>query len=168
MVRKLMMALLAVIFIFLLSANFASAQGISVTLDFDRKEYKAGDLVTLNARLSSPIVAGLTFEVDDPDGNMILVLTNTTDSDGETTISFKIGDDADLGDYDVYVTGNSSQGIIDNQTSFTVKTAYSPITINPSDITASKQNTANNEEITLYAMVHNNHNTSIPATVKFY
>jgi hypothetical protein len=110
----------------------------------------------------------LTFEIYEPDDDLFLVYTNQTNENGITSISYRLGGDADTGDYDVFLTGNTSQGLIENQTIFSVSPRYTPLVISPSDITASKLNPANNEKITLYTMVHNSGNTSITTAVTFY
>jgi uncharacterized membrane protein len=168
MIRKTVIILLILIIISFTLANIASADGPSVTFSFNKEDYKPGDMVTLTATLSSPIVTNVTFEVDDPDDDILLILTNQTDEAGITSISFKLDKDAIAGDYNVFLTGNSSQGLIENQTLFSVSPGYTPLVISPSDITTSKLNPANNENITLYAMVHNSGNTSIAMTVSFY
>jgi DNA-binding transcriptional ArsR family regulator len=168
MIRKSAVILLILIITSCTLSSMASANGPSVTFSFNKEDYHPGEMVILTASLSSPIVTNVTFEVDDTDDNIILILTNQTNEAGRTSISFKLDDDAHFGDYDVFLTGNTSQGLIENQTLFSVSPGYTPLVISPSDITASKINPANNEKITLYAMVHNSGNTSIATTVSFY
>jgi hypothetical protein len=168
MIRKSVIVLLILIITSFALASMASADGPSVTFSFNRENYHPGDVVTLAASLSTPIVTNLTFEIYEPDNDLFLVFTNQTNENGRTSISFRLGGDADTGDYNVYVGGNSSQGSIENITRFSVSSGYTPLVISPSDITASKLTTANNEKITLYAMVHNPGNTSIATTVIFY
>lgn len=168
MIRKTAIALLIFIITSFTLASTASADGPTASISFNKEDYHPGEMVTMTVSMSSPIVTNMTFEIHRPDDDLFLILTNLTNENGATSISFRLDDDADTGDYDVHVGGNTQQGLIENQTFFSVSPGYMPLIISPSDITASKLNPADNEKINLYAMVHNLGNSSIATTVSFY
>jgi hypothetical protein len=73
-----------------------------ITFDVDTTKFAPGEIVeltgTVNAGLEGQPVA---VEIKDSDGNLILIRTITSDSNGEFTLKFKVPSTASTGDFDI-------------------------------------------------------------------
>jgi len=81
----------------------------SLSVSTYSRSYDVGDKVTLDMNLNG---AGsgenIAISVQNPNGNVILSRTATTNSAGQANIQFKIGDEYTQGSYDVKVTSSVS------------------------------------------------------------
>jgi hypothetical protein len=73
-----------------------------ITFDVDTTKFAPGEIVeltgTVNAGLEGQPVA---VEIKDSDGNLILIRTVTSDSNGEFTLKFKVPSTATAGEFDI-------------------------------------------------------------------
>ncbi|UCE38213.1 MAG: hypothetical protein JSW00_02960 [Thermoplasmata archaeon] len=133
----------------------------------DKNTYYPGDLVTISAQYANGSAPDVTFDVQYPDMTRLTKKTESFDNSLANTI-LTLPSDSPSGTYTISAFTFDASA----QTTFKViiipDIEQSPLNISSSDITSSKLNTANNEQITLYAMVHNTGNTSIPVNVIFY
>lgn len=94
--------------IFVLSILVFLAFGISnamganeITFDVNKSTYKPGDIVTINGTSKDSPNQPVAVEVKDPSGNILVIRTVETDSNGNFQLKFKLPETAAVGNYNV-------------------------------------------------------------------
>jgi hypothetical protein len=73
-----------------------------ITFDVDTTKFVPGEIVELHGTIQSGLEGQpVAVEIKDVDGNLILIRTVTSDSNGEFTLKFKVPNTATMGDFDI-------------------------------------------------------------------
>jgi hypothetical protein len=107
-----------------------------ITFDVDTTKFAPGEIVeltgTVNAGLEGQPVA---VEIKDSDGNLILIRTITSDSNGEFTLKFKVPSTASAGDFDIVTnveldgqtfSGINMDDIVDQESTYQEEPEFIP------------------------------------------
>ena len=94
-----------IVFVLILSVSLIGISQVSavtqITLDTNKKSFSAGDLVELTGKVADKPDQLIAIEVKDADGNIILIRTVQTDSDGNFALKFKVPSSAKAGTFDI-------------------------------------------------------------------
>lgn len=103
------------------SSTFGLNQFV-VTVGTDKNSYRIGETVHAGGKLvlnNELIQNGLvSFEVQDPEHDSIVLITLQTDGNGTYGFAFKLPADSKLGNYTVYVSSTCGDAEVVNSTSF--------------------------------------------------
>jgi len=73
-----------------------------ITFDVDTTKFVPGEIVELHGTVQSGLEGQpVAVEIKDVDGNLILIRTVTSDSNGEFTLKFKVPNTATMGEFDI-------------------------------------------------------------------
>lgn len=124
-------ALLAAFLLFP-AMNALGDDDLVLKLQTDKESYRAGDQMVITANLTRnniPVVANISFQIDDPAGTPVLIFTKPTYDNGTATIIIKMDYDARTGIYQVYGSARVENIMLSTNHALTVKptkTASSP------------------------------------------
>ena len=107
---------------FVISNSFAVSQ---VTFDTDKRSYSAGDTVTITGKVINSPNQLVAVEVKDPNGNILVLRTVQTDSNGNYELKFKLPPSAPSGNYDI-VANSKINGTMVTGTKTIVQTSVVP------------------------------------------
>ena len=98
-----------------------------ITFDVDTTKFVPGEIVELHGTVQSGLEGQpVAVEIKDVDGNLILIRTVTSDSDGEFTLKFKVPNTSTMGEFDIVtnleidgdsfseITSADESGVTDN------------------------------------------------------
>lgn len=89
-----------------------------LTLTTDKHQYFQGEMVVLTANIGEK--ANITFQVKNPENKTIFTYTKET-INGNGAISFKLRENAKIGNYKVFASSNANNKTQNSETTFSVK-----------------------------------------------
>jgi len=90
-----------IITLLIISVVPAFAQSV-ISFDVDTTEFVPGEIVELTGTVSAGLEGQpVAVEINDADGNVILIRTITSDIDGKFILKFKVPNDVEVGDLDI-------------------------------------------------------------------
>jgi uncharacterized protein YfaS (alpha-2-macroglobulin family) len=88
---------------------FTSQLNPELTVNTDKEKYWQGDRVRAWANLSTPQPGiMISFEIDDPTLQPLLILSRVTNASGIAAINFTLSDNATMGSYNVHASTTNS------------------------------------------------------------
>jgi predicted secreted protein with PEFG-CTERM motif len=94
--------LFAVLSIGVVSNVFQSSfEQTQITLNTDKSSYGPGDLVSITGTISGASNQYVAIQVKDPSGNLIVIRTVQTDSNGNFALQFKVPTTATSGNFEI-------------------------------------------------------------------
>lgn len=131
--------------IFVLSILVFLAFGISnamganeITFDVNKSTYKPGDIVVINGTSKDSPNQPVAVEVKDPSGNILVIRTVETDSNGNFQLKFKLPETATVGNYNIVTNAQVNGSTVTETKQIVQNTAPStaPNTSQPAQPTA--------------------------------
>ena len=102
--------------------SFAVSQ---VTFETDKSSYTAGDTVTITGNVINSSNQLVAVEVKDPNGNILVLRTVQTDSNGDYELKFKLPPSAPSGNYNI-IANSKINGTMVTETKTIVQTSVVP------------------------------------------
>jgi len=116
----------------LIGPSALASQSLNITVETSKASYLAEENIEVYGNLTydgSPVPERLvSLEVQDPSGSPVVIRNLETDSNGKYNLTFKLGSDARLGTYTVYVSSSYKGETATNNTIFEL---YAPSTRYP-------------------------------------
>ena len=125
--REIKLFAFSLLFLFfcVISIHIVNAESLDLNVSTDREIYKTGDEVTITAELENAI--NITFEVDEPDDNILLILTKNTTEEDKAILKFNLTENASIGEYFVWIIGKTEIEVCIKSIKFNVTSVIPPL-----------------------------------------
>ncbi len=164
--KKITLFFTIFIFLFSVLSFTVSASDPEIQLSTDKETYKPQEQVTITANLKD--AKNITFEIDNPKGEILLILTKNTTKEGKAELIFNLSEISEIGDYRVWATAKTEKENATKSLTFEVVLPIPDLTLNSEDIRFSNSNPKEGEKVRIYATIHNIGKNDSKAVVNFF